>query len=227
MLSRQFTPHRQHVHDREDAGAAEVDALALEVRWLADAVAPHVDGGVAEGARQEHRDGHIGTVALRHLERVAGERQLAHVEFAAAEGAEEGLLGRQQHEDGIHAVDLDRAVLQRAGTVILAHGDRKSQLVQCKSLLAGDSAEGGVANPSGEPLRRWDAARAPAPQEGFDLHWSGGDSSEAATRQGVPWAFRIAMVMAHWLQPAPDAANEVLLRRPRFNQQTSTYHRYP
>ena len=115
-------------HARPDAGGElifrQADALALEILRLLDAVGAHIDRVVAERARHEGRHADIGTIALRGLDREARHRQLADVEIHGAEGAEENLLRRQRHEHRIDAVDLHRAVEQRAGAVVVADRDR-------------------------------------------------------------------------------------------------------
>ena len=63
---------------------------------------------MAEGARHERRHRDIGTIALRGLDRIARQRQLADIELGGAEGAEEDLLGNERHIDRIDAVDLRR-----------------------------------------------------------------------------------------------------------------------
>ncbi len=112
-------------HDtRPDAGGELIfglaDALALEVGRRLDAVLAHIDRVVAERARDEGRDGDIGIIAVGGLHREARHRQLADVEVLAAEGPEENLLGRQVHENGIDAVDLDRAVHEGTHAIIVA-----------------------------------------------------------------------------------------------------------
>jgi hypothetical protein len=104
------------------------DALALQVFGPVDAVLAHVDAGVAEGAAQEHRHRDVGGLVAAGLHQVAAEGQLADVELDAAKGAEEGLLGRQRHAHRVDAVDLHAAVQQRTRAVVVAHGDRESQL---------------------------------------------------------------------------------------------------
>ena len=99
------------------------DAPALEIGRRRDPVAAHIDRVVTECPRNECRHAHIRAVALGGLHREARQRQFADVEVHAAEGAEEDLLGRQVHEHGIDAVDLDRAVHQRTHAVVVADGD--------------------------------------------------------------------------------------------------------
>nr|WP_292038977.1 hypothetical protein [Massilia sp. UBA6681] len=107
----------------------QADAAAAQVLGALDAVGAHVDRGVAEGARQEHRHADVGQGAGGGLDGGAGERQLADVEFLGAEGAEEDLFRRERHEDGIDAVDLDGAVDQGAATVVIADGHGELQFV--------------------------------------------------------------------------------------------------
>ncbi len=101
------------------------DFLALEVRRLLDAIGADIDRVMAEGAGDEGRHRDVGTVTLRHLDRIARERQFADVEFGGAEGAKENLLRDQRHIDRVDAVDGDAAVDQRPGPVVLADGDRE------------------------------------------------------------------------------------------------------
>ena len=107
----------------------QADLLAFEVFRLLDAVLAHIDRGVAEGARQKHRNADIRAVVLRGLHREARERQFADVEFGRAEGAKEDFLRRQGHEDRIDAVDAHGAVDQRARAIIVADRDRQIQFV--------------------------------------------------------------------------------------------------
>jgi hypothetical protein len=106
----------------------QADALALEIGRRLDAVGAHIDRVVAEGARHEGRHAHIGASTLRGLDREARHRQLADIEVDGAEGAEEDLLRRQRHEDRIDAVDLHRAVEERAHAIVITDRDRKFQL---------------------------------------------------------------------------------------------------
>ena len=110
------------------------DLAALEVFGLFHPVGADIDRGVAEGARHEGRHRDIGTIALRRLHRVARHRQFADVELGGAEGAEENLLRHELHVDRIDAVDLHRAVEQRAVAVVVADGDREIELGHGKSL---------------------------------------------------------------------------------------------
>ena len=113
---------------RPDAGGElefrQADALALEVLRLLDPVGAHIDAVVPEHPRHERRDTDIGTIALRGLDRVARHRQFADVEIHGAERAEENLLRRQHHENGVDSVDLHGAVKQRARPVVVADGHR-------------------------------------------------------------------------------------------------------
>jgi len=57
------------------------------------------------------------------LDQVAGERELGNVEVAAAHGPQEHFLRVEQHVHRVDAIDLDPAVIQRAGAVVVAQGD--------------------------------------------------------------------------------------------------------
>jgi hypothetical protein len=103
----------------------EADAFALQVGGRLDAVAADVDRGVPERPRYERWHADVGAGALRRLHRMARQRQLADVELGVAEGAEEDLLRRQRHVDWIDPVDLDGAVDQGPGAVIVANGHGK------------------------------------------------------------------------------------------------------
>ncbi|MNT47133.1 hypothetical protein D3C72_1838250 [compost metagenome] len=118
---------RARPHDRGELVLRNADAAALHVLGTPDTILAHVDGGVAERPRE--KDGHcdVRTVAARMLDQVARERQLADIEVLAAHGAEEHFLRVERHVDGIDAVDLDAAIEQRAGTVIVAHGDGEAE----------------------------------------------------------------------------------------------------
>src|SRR5580704_17048611 len=104
------------------------DFAALEVLRRFHPVGADIDRGVAERARDEGRHRDIGTIALRRFHRIARHRQFANVELGGAEGAEENLLRHELHIDRIDAVDLDGAVDQRAGAVIVADRDREIEL---------------------------------------------------------------------------------------------------
>ena len=106
----------------------DADLAAFQVRGLLDAVGAHIDRGVSERARHEGRHAHIGEIALRGLHRRARQRQLADVELGMAERAEEDLLRLERHEHRIDAVDLHRAVGERARAVVIAHRDRQIEL---------------------------------------------------------------------------------------------------
>jgi hypothetical protein len=106
----------------------QADALALEVLRLADAVLAHVERGVAEGAREEDRDRHIGAVAARRLHAIAREGQLGDIELLAAHGAKEHLLRVEVHVHRIDAVDLHTAIEQCTRAVVVAHGDGELEL---------------------------------------------------------------------------------------------------
>ncbi|MPM41603.1 hypothetical protein SDC9_88258 [bioreactor metagenome] len=100
----------------------QTDLAAAQILGLLNAVGAAIDRGVAEGARQEDGNADIREVALRGLQRGAGQREFADVEFLAAERAKEDFFGRQRHDDRIHAVDLHGAVDQRAAAVVVADG---------------------------------------------------------------------------------------------------------
>ena len=65
---------------------------------------------------------------MRGLDRVARQRQFADVELGSAEGTKENLFRDKRHIDRIDAIDLNAAVDQGAGAVIVAHCDRKVEL---------------------------------------------------------------------------------------------------
>src|SRR6516165_138375 len=98
------------------------DALALHVFRRFHAVLAHIDGVVAERARDEGRYTDIGTIPAGSLDREARQRQLANVEIDTAKCAKEDLLGRQAHEDRVDAVDLHDPVHQRANPVVISDG---------------------------------------------------------------------------------------------------------
>jgi hypothetical protein len=102
------------------------DAAALQIFGPRDpAVGADVDRVVAERARGKYRHTDIRAVAVRRLDREAAHRQLANIEVGVAERAEKDFFRFQQHEHRIDAVDLHRAIHQRAHPVVVADGNRQ------------------------------------------------------------------------------------------------------
>ncbi len=105
------------------------DPPALEIGGFLDApVGADHDRSVAEGPGGEHRHADIGIVAVRGLHREAAQGKFADIEGGVAEGPEEHFFGGEQHEDGVDAVDLDRAVDEGTDPVVIAHGDGELEL---------------------------------------------------------------------------------------------------
>src|SRR5205085_8183259 len=103
----------------------------LEVGRHADAIGPHVDRGVAKGARQKDGDADIWVAALGRLDGEARQRHLANVELGMAERAEKDLLGHEGHESRLDPIDLDRAVDQGAYAIVIPERDREFELSHC------------------------------------------------------------------------------------------------
>src|SRR5882757_479821 len=106
----------------------DADPSSFEVLRPGDPVLAHIDRGVAEGARQEGRHADIGAIARGGLDGEARERELADIERRLAKGAEEDLLRAERHDDRVDAVDLDRAVDQRPGPIVVSDGYGQGEL---------------------------------------------------------------------------------------------------
>ena len=116
--------HAAHPDHGGDLVFRQPDALAAQVFGLTDARAvADVDAGMPEDARHERRNADIGRGAGRDRAHVARERNLRDVEFLIAEHAEEDFLRIQRQIGDRAAVDLDLAVLDRLGAVVVAARD--------------------------------------------------------------------------------------------------------
>src|SRR5262249_55346886 len=121
------------------------DFAALQILRLLDPVGAHINRGVTEGARHKGRYGDIGAIILRSLYRVARQRQFADVELGSAKGAEENLFRDQSHIARIDAVDLDTAVDEGPGAIVVADRNRKIEFghapsyLPCAAILYADS----------------------------------------------------------------------------------------
>ncbi len=133
------------------------DLLALQILRLLDAVGAHIDRGVAEHPRHKRRHANVRTVFRRGLHREARQRALADVEVLVAERAEEDFLRIELHENRIDAVDLHRAVDQRAIAVIVADCDGQvelGQVISSRTLTIDSPARRPVSNGQRAAMRR-------------------------------------------------------------------------
>jgi hypothetical protein len=114
--------HRRHLIFRH------ADALAAQVGGSCDAaIGADVDGRVAEHARQEDRDRHVGRGAARQRDQVGAEADLGDIELAMEVGALEALLHRDGQVVDVAPFNAHAPVGQRAHAVVVPgrDGDRQ------------------------------------------------------------------------------------------------------
>src|SRR5690349_6102392 len=96
-----------------------------EVRRRFDPIPAHINRSVTKGARDERRYADVRTVARRRLDGETRERKLADVEIFTSKRPKKDLLGAKRHDDRAYPVDLDAAVEQRTGAVVVSDCNRQ------------------------------------------------------------------------------------------------------
>jgi len=118
----------QHAARPEHGGhlvLGHADALAAQVGRAGDAaVGADVDGRVAEDARQEYRQRHVGMlVAAGERDEIGRHADLGNLELAVEYAAVKAFLGRQGEVVDLAAFHAHPAVHHRADPVVVPRGD--------------------------------------------------------------------------------------------------------